>query len=130
MTRLVLSFLAFAALSASGPTGTWQGTFWSAETERAGSLQFTVTAEGRVLDALAIFDAVPDLPLALEAAVLDESSIEGRFEPYRDPGCGCWLDTTFRGALEDDRWLGTYTVRAEAGAVFHGAWTAHRSPDP
>lgn len=140
--------VSLAADSVPDVTGTWSGAFLSPETGLAGTLHFTVGSDGQPAsgyarlsdDGLSTGGSTTAEALTVEALTVEFSRaadgwLEGRLGAYRDPGCGCWITTTFRGRLLDaaansrgDRLLGTYTARAEAGEVRHGAWTASRVP--
>lgn len=126
--------------SPSELAGVWEGSFLSPETGRSGTLRFVLTETGALASGQAVLTddglmrpdgrTAPPIEVGVESVTLEGGWVEGVLEPYRDPGCGCWLDTTFRGRpLSPGRLLGTYTSRADAGEVSHGAWTAERT-DP
>ena len=55
--------------------------------------------------------------------------VNGTLDPYRDPDCGCMVNTTFQGVFRDARTIeGTFTTvpSAPGGSVTGGRWKATR----
>ncbi len=136
--------------------GEWHGEYQGLESGRTGRLSFTLeagadTAFGYVLmrpagiehpiDEMAAWiravqprtdeEEVP-VPQRLEIAFVraEAGMIEGVLAGYRDPECGCALETTFRGTVEDDVMEGTFLTRhRESGLEHHGTWRVVRDSD-
>ena len=53
--------------------------------------------------------------------------VHGRIAPYRDPDCGCELETRFEGRIRGDVIEGTFSSRpVDGGAVQTGTWKVKR----
>lgn len=126
--------------------GRWEGTYASDESGRAGTVVFSVDpaaggARGEIimiprgwgqpltkangLDS----DDRPDLLRALRFSrmSLDQDRVAGTLEPYRDPDCGCDLETSFVGRLRDGAIEGTYRSRPLDGSPeTAGVWRVER----
>lgn len=121
--------------------GEWTGEYRSIETGRSGIIYFRLEAgaNSAVGDVLLVpADGVghdhPEgvhppaeyLPITF-VRVLD-GMIRGTLDPYRDPECGCRLETTFEGRLRADTISGSYTSRhIEVGRTQTGTWLVTRS---
>ena len=125
--------------------GRWEGAYSSGATGRAGSISFTLTADGD--SAFGDVVMIPrgfgrplqplDRPVgapAPRAAVLTINFVRvtggrvaGTLAPYADPETGARLFTTFEGDVRGDVIEGTYTTRA-AGATDEqtGQWKVTR----
>jgi hypothetical protein len=127
--------------------GEWQGDYESIDSGRRGSIAFRLragadTAEGDVLmePRNALDPSAPDaaMPheafgsgrqtLAIRFVVVDANRVTGVLEPYKDPGCGCTLTTTFIGTLRGNAIEGTF--RSEGSELGHipqaGRWRVKR----
>jgi hypothetical protein len=118
--------------------GTWMGEYWSPESGRSGSITFSLKAGADTAfgDVLMIPSDQPHTHtgahpasefLAITFVRVDAGRVRGRLDPYRDPVCGCRLETTFDGTIRPDTVAGTYTSRhIEGGDVQHGQWRVIR----
>lgn len=53
--------------------------------------------------------------------------VHGRLSPYKDPDCGCEVDTRFEGKIHGDVIEGTYASRhLDDGTVRNGTWKVKR----
>jgi hypothetical protein len=122
-------------------TGEWTGEYWSAESGRSGSILFLLTegADSATGDVLMIPASQAEHHqhaggqhpasefIAIRFVRVQAGRVRGQLEIYRDPVCGCRLDTTFEGVLRDGTMSGTFTSRhIEGGDVQHGHWRASR----
>lgn len=65
--------------------------------------------------------------LQIQFVQVSGGEVVGQMEPYRDPDCGCMLNTTFRGRLKGDTLSGTYSsLHEEGGPPATGTWRAVR----
>lgn len=127
--------------------GDWQGDYSSVETGRHGLITFRLRAEADTAEGDIVMeprnvtdpsapDAIP--PQALDAArqvlsirfvFVAENEVSGVLDPYKDPGCGCTLTTTFRGTLRGDAIEGTF--HSEGSGFGHvpqdGRWRVKRT---
>lgn len=138
--------------------GTWEGTYQSDITGRAGMIQFFISAaddsaHGLIVmiprgwgkgvaraDSQAQHDR-PDLlhEVRFHSMRISGQRVEGTVEQYRDPDCGCDLETSFKGELTGDRISGIFTSRevgkdsllfinkAQDGTAYTGRWQVQRS---
>ena len=144
-----------AALGATADlAGVWEGTYESPDTGRWGSLYLTISAEGD-----SAIGEVVMVPRAEDVAVRWDggswrrrgvrrsqvlpirfvrggglpggpAEVVGELDPYRDPGCGCALRTTFLGEVEGDVVTGTFATEAEDPLHdAEGTWSARRRVD-
>jgi hypothetical protein len=131
-----------------GPlVGEWRGAYSSAATGRAGTIAFTLRAgEGSASGNVVMIPRADSLLTPAERVSLDSVSsarsvlkihfvrkegnnVGGTLDPYRDPDCGCPVNTTFEGAFVDARTIeGTYTTvpSAPGGSVTSGTWRVTR----
>ena len=128
--------------------GRWEGTYTSDESGRAGTVVFAIDpagsgARGEVImiprgwgrpltkaDGHEAGDR-PDLLHALRfhRMSLDGDRVAGTLEPYRDPDCGCDLETSFVGRLRRGVIAGTYRSRPLDGdEEITGVWRVERKP--
>jgi hypothetical protein len=126
--------------------GEWRGTYNSSETQRSGTIAFTLragesAASGNVVmlphtDASAANQAAVDPSVIAGRQVLtihfvrkEGNNVVGTLDPYRDPECACQVSTTFQGTFRDRGTIeGTYTtVPAQpGGGVSTGRWVVTR----
>jgi hypothetical protein len=72
----------------------------------------------------------PSRLLAITFVRVEDGFVQGRLEPYRDPECGCRLDTTFVGTRSGDVIEGTFTsLHMDTGVVRRGVWRVVRRGD-
>ncbi len=127
--------------------GEWSGSYQGRESGRSGSLFFRLsagadTARGDVLMApvARMHPAVETeewerevaSPLLTIRFVRAEGNlVYGRLDEYRDPQCGCLLQTTFTGRIEANEIEGTFvTLHVETGQRHSGSWSARRTGPP
>jgi len=131
------------AQDVSALAGEWRGEYWSAESGRSGSIHFRLeagpdTAQGDVL-------MVPagqahthpegrhppsEFPTIRFVRVLGDR-VRGVLDTYRDPACGCRLETTFDGRLRADTIAGVYESRhLEGGDLQTGQRRVVRYAEP
>jgi hypothetical protein len=128
-------------------TGEWGGEYQGETSGRSGSIIFQLaagadTAYGDVVmishqrsaSRMPEQDPSAGLPMARTPDVLsiafiraDGGGVHGRLAPYRDPDCGCELDTRFEGRIHGDVMEGTYTSRpVDGGKEQVGTWKVKR----
>lgn len=122
-------------------SGEWSGEYWSVDSGRSGSILFRLAAgsDSATGDVLMIQQGQAVHPHADDQHPMSEylpitfvrvagSQVRGVLEPYRDPNCGCLLDTSFEGVLGGDTIAGTYRSRhVETGTVQDGRWRVRRT---
>ena len=129
--------------------GEWVGEYSSVESGRGGRVTFTLAAEGDTArgDVIMIprganqpLRPEPGDPGAVGARPVSEvltikfvritgDRVSGSLAPYRDPACGCTLQTTFEGSLSGDAIEGTYLTRhGQTNELVRGRWKVTRSP--
>ena len=60
--------------------------------------------------------------LTIAFARIQGGPVSGKLDPYRDPGCGCIVNTTFTGLLRDSSTLeGTFVTTANGPSPRSGA---------
>jgi hypothetical protein len=133
-----------------GPTaslaGEWEGTYFSPQTGRTGSIVFhlkagTDSAYGDVLMVPVQNDQVtmpttPQLPgpnyklprvLKISFVKCEVNTVTGRLDVYEDPETGERLLTTFEGRLTGDEFRGTFSTLFEgSGRLLAGEWSVKR----
>lgn len=133
----------------SAIAGRWEGSYGGRESGRSGSIVFNLTpgrdtAIGDVLMVPRDFE-IPPRPVASEQELhrvaasqaeaisiafvtADSGGVVGQLAPYRDPDCGCHLDTRFIGRfVTRDRLEGTFiSIHRETGHQTRGWWWAER----
>lgn len=123
--------------------GEWRGEYSSMDTGRSGDISFILSAQGDSAVGSVIMNlwnwddqkqnknisgfGQPDEVLSIRFASIGMGRVVGRLGEYKDPVCGCSLDTIFEGHLEGDRIEGIYMSHGEA---FHldatGRWWVER----
>lgn len=131
--------------------GEWSGQYQSEESGRSGAIVFRLTAgqdtaRGDVVmlvarspqEAPGFYPAgLPSsLPgqMAPDARVLtirfvqvEDGRIRGRLDPYKDPSCGCSVETVFEGVQQGDVITGTFVARhLERAHTQRGRWHVRR----
>lgn len=127
--------------------GEWDGTYESDDGSRIGSIDFhlragTDTATGDVLMVPSdwgrpveaydrptgvVAEGTPPRTLTIRFVRVQGGEVTGRLDPWRDPSCGCRVQTTFRGSLEGNRMKGRYdSYHEESGRTVTGKWKAER----
>lgn len=132
--------VAGAPASVAALEGEWVGEYWSLDTGRSGSILFRLEA-GRDTAMGDVLMLPSELPHAhtgehprseyvpINFVYVEGTRVRGLLDPYRDPECGCRLETQFEGTLEGDRITGTFTSRhIEGGRVQRGEWRVTRRP--
>ena len=134
--------------------GEWSGEYRSEDTGRTGNVFFRLragadTAQGEVL-MTPVHDLYPrhdlphspdelEMPRAVEAPPVVTIEfvratgdwVYGTLDEYRDPECGCTLETTFTGRAVRDHLEGTFvTVHLQSGERHAGTWSARRTGPP
>lgn len=128
--------------------GDWEGVYSSRETGRSGTILFRLhaladTAQGTVFmeskptddPANARGVRIPEparssasTPLYIKFVRVRDMEVRGTLEPYRDPQCGCLLNTEFIGRIEGNVIAGTF--RSEGEGFHHlpatGEWRVQR----
>lgn len=129
-------------------TGEWVGEYSSGESGREGNIVFKLeagadTAHGDVM----MIPLYPDRPysppineydptrveelrgflLTISWVAVENNRIEGTLSPYKDPECGCQLETVFTGTIDGDEITGTYrSLHIGSAVVQSGYWSVHR----
>jgi hypothetical protein len=128
--------------------GEWRGDYSSAATGRTGTIAFTLRAgEGAAAGNVVMIPRADSLLTDEEREALSSTSsggrsvlkirfvrkeggsVNGTLDPYRDPDCGCTVNTTFQGVFRDARTIeGTFTTvpSTPGGSVTGGKWKATR----
>jgi len=126
--------------------GSWTGHYSSPVVDRRGSIVFELeagrdTAYGDVImiprgwteplgpaenPAAAVADAPVPQTLSIRFVRVRADTVSGTLEPYRDPDCGCLVDTTFIGVVEDGVIEGKFTARPSHGTPYEGTWRVTR----
>lgn len=134
----------------SSLVGEWHGDYGSSATGRHGSILFVLntardSAVGEVLMVPAGYTAPRNaaeaseqirrpIPQVLSIAFVyaQNGNLTGQLAPYRDPGCGCPVNTVFSG-----RFTGPYTIAGTfviTGPAQHGTqsgdWSVRRVRKP
>jgi hypothetical protein len=122
--------------------GEWRGEYWSVESGRSGTILFRLEA-GRDT----AFGDILMIPAGQQHAHADRQhpasefigirfvrvqghQVRGVLDAYKDPECGCRLDTKFEGVLRGDTITGTFESRhIEGGSVQRGQWRVVRRTD-
>lgn len=126
--------------------GEWRGQYSSREAGRHGTIYFKLEAEadsavGYVFMKPGSWESdlldktprvyTPSEMLTIRFVEMGRGRVVGRLDEYRDPGCGCLLETIFEGHVEGDRIEGVYTSH---GDHFHistsGQWWVERLASP
>lgn len=127
--------------------GEWTGFYESDDGSRGGSIDFSLeagsdTAHGDVLmiprgwgRPLEAYDRaqanVGDVPspksLTIRFVQVRGDSVTGRLDPFRDPSCGCRVQSTFYGRHKGNQLKGRYeSYHEESGRVVTGKWQVDR----
>ena len=76
-----------------------------------------------------VADAPAPQTLAIRFVRVRADTVSGTLEPYRDPECGCPINTTFIGVVEDGVIEGNFTARPSHGPPYKGTWRVTRRED-
>jgi hypothetical protein len=131
-------------------TGEWLGTYEISDgAARRGDIYLklnagTDTARGSVVmtvrqfrtDLTPLRDGLPAAMVPFSEAVsikfvrVRNGFVTGLLDPYRDPYCGCTLNTTFTGRLQGDTITGEFRIRhSDSVARETGRWSAVRQAE-
>lgn len=126
--------------------GTWEGGYSSQQSQRSGTISFTVRASGDsafgdvlmlpatrqqllAVDAQSGTHAMhthqPEL-LSITFVRVSGGLVEGALEPYIAPDCRCPVSTIFRGTVKGNVIEGEYVTRGEMGLRQEGTWRVER----
>jgi len=126
--------------------GTWAGEYSGTQSQRSGSISFTVkagtdSAFGDILmmpaggqqfiavdantAAHALHSPQPEL-LQITFVRVSGGYVEGALEPYVAPDCHCAVTTVFHGALNGNVISGDFVTRGELGLRQVGTWRVER----
>jgi hypothetical protein len=127
--------------------GTWEGTYAGGESQRTGTITFTIragkdTAYGDVLMETAMNESIvaadvesgrhatharaPHV-LLIKFVNVYRGYIDGTLEAYRAPDCDCIVETTFRGERFGEEIRGEFTTRDPTGRYQTGTWKVKRT---
>jgi hypothetical protein len=125
--------------------GHWSGEYTSNETGRSGSITFTLdagtdTAQGDVLMIPSVqypnyvSQYVPEeparqapQPLRIQLVRVFGHQVAGQLLPYKDPECGCTVNTIFSGRLDGNMLVGVFHTYHPDGRTVTGEWRVKRS---
>jgi hypothetical protein len=130
--------------------GEWNGDYTSVETGRSGSIFFRLKSQHDSAAIGEVLMAAPRASMSPNAAVTEaprwstplptdqvltinfvraeQGMVSGLLDPYRDPTCGCLVETRFSGHITGDVIEGTFTTRQrETGTVQNGRWKVNRA---
>lgn len=127
--------------------GEWKGDYFSKDTGRSGTIEFTLIGEedkayGDVLmilrgsrepyhpigfrDRVEVDPQFPEL-LTINFVEIMGGKVKGELTPYWDPEMQRRMYTTFEGVLQGDTIQGTYESRMEQSPIyFYGQWKVSR----
>ena len=135
------------AASQNRLAGTWEGSYQSPVTGRAGSIVFTLVAgEDHAHGDVIMVPRGANRPLRPASMVgisaMDSTqtsqvltirfvraagdSVSGVLSPYVDPDCNCATNTTFRGRVEGNRIRGIFVANQGVGLSAEGTWEVKR----
>jgi hypothetical protein len=126
--------------------GTWTGTYRGAQTERTGSITFTIRANADSAFGDVLMQAPPGAPtvqpaddpamhrlharrpqlLAIRFVAIHGGEVEGGLEPYIAPDCDCTVTTRFTGRVVGDTIRGTFVTRGALVGPQTGVWAVMR----
>ncbi|HSB55937.1 MAG TPA: hypothetical protein VLD58_16355 [Gemmatimonadales bacterium] len=127
--------------------GEWAGFYEADDGTRGGTIDFHLkagsdTAQGDILmvprewgQPLESYDrpvadaanAPSPRTLTIRFVGIRGDSVSGRLDPFRDPACGCRVQSTFAGHLKGNTLKGRYeSYHEETGRVVTGKWQAKR----
>jgi hypothetical protein len=130
--------------------GEWNGDYTSVESGRSGSIFFRLKSQNESAAVGEVLMAAPRTTMAPNAGVTEaprwstplptdqvltinfvraeQGTVSGLLDPYRDPTCGCLVETRFSGRINGDVIEGTFTTRhRETGTVQNGRWKVNRA---
>lgn len=125
--------------------GTWEGTYEITDNgARKGHLYFDLSADADTAIGYVVMSAMRYLPrnnvpgnvypaaaseqIPIRFISAMDGYIRGELDVYRDPECGCRLNTVFIGQRKGDRFYGTFTSRhSDTNTVAAGKWEAVRT---
>src|SRR5690349_21850451 len=111
--------------------GDWTGTYRGMQTDRTGSITFTIRANADSAFGDVLMETPPGAPritpadppavhnlhargpqlLAIKFVAIYGGEIEGALEPYTAPDCDCIVTTRFTGRVAGDTISGTFVTR-------------------
>jgi hypothetical protein len=127
--------------------GDWAGTYRGMETDRTGSIMFTIRASGDSAFGDVLMETPPgtarimpaDDPsrhhlharspqlLAIKFVAIHGGDVEGAIEPYIAPDCDCTVTTRFTGHIVRDSIGGTFITRGALIGPQTGVWSVKRN---
>jgi hypothetical protein len=127
--------------------GDWTGTYRGTQTDRTGSITFTIRADADSAFGDVLMEAPPGAPviqaadgpiahrahargpqlLAVKFVGIHEGEVQGALEPYIAPDCDCTVTTRFTGRVVADTIRGTFVTRGALIGPQIGVWTVTRS---
>lgn len=126
--------------------GDWSGTYRGTETDRTGTITFTIRASGDSAFGDVLMSTPPGTPrimpaddpsmhhlharspqlLAIKFVVIHGGDVEGAIEPYIAPDCDCAVTTRFTGRIVGDSIGGTFITRGALIGPQAGVWAVRR----
>jgi hypothetical protein len=109
--------------------GRWEGTYEGIESGRRGTISLDLAAGNRVAEGKVVMNAgaPQEKLLPIKFFKVGGKEVNGKIEPYTDPGCNCTVNTEFVGKVRGNLISGTFTTQPEGGsAKQNGRWSAER----
>ncbi len=128
----------------SSLAGRWVGEYSSTTTGRTGSIVFELRSGDKVAHGDVLMkpkeesggsslpgadNPLRGMPQVLNIDFVDATggTVRGTIVPYRDPACGCMVQTTFVGRVSGDAIEGTFTTNPQDGGnITTGRWKVTR----
>ena len=127
--------------------GNWIGTYRGTQTDRSGSITFTIRSNADSAFGDVLMETPPGAPritaadaptihklharspqlLAIKFVAIYGGDIEGALEPYNAPDCDCIVTTRFTGRVVGDSISGTFMTRGALVGPQTGVWAVKRT---